>query len=276
MLTVSQTSPPPFDAVAEDYDRKFTDSQIGRAQRSSVWDELAKTFRAGDRILEIGCGTGVDACFLANLGVKVFACDSSPAMIGVATRRITEARKSSLVALQVLSAENLASLEASSRFDGVLSDFGVLNCVEDLRGLVTNLARLLQPGAKAALCLMGRYCCWEIAWYLAHGNPDKAFRRIRNGAVAACLSQDTTVKVRYPSVRSLRRTFSPEFRLKSCKGIGIAVPPSYLENVVNRHPAIIRWMTLADCFLKSTPAVRGLADHVLLIFERTTTPDTSQ
>ena len=46
-------------------------------------ESLEKAFRPGDRVLEIGCGTGVDACFLAERGVKVLACDSSPQMIAV-------------------------------------------------------------------------------------------------------------------------------------------------------------------------------------------------
>src|SRR5580658_11190277 len=80
----------PFDALADSYDREFTFSKIGQAQRSAVWKELGRTFRSGDRVLEIGCGTAIDACFLAERGVKVVACDSSPAMVRVAARRVRE------------------------------------------------------------------------------------------------------------------------------------------------------------------------------------------
>ena len=48
----------PFDAIAERYDETFTRSKIGRAQRASVWKELERVFRPGDRVLEIGCGNG--------------------------------------------------------------------------------------------------------------------------------------------------------------------------------------------------------------------------
>jgi ubiquinone/menaquinone biosynthesis C-methylase UbiE len=268
MATVSQAYPSPFDAVAEEYDRKFTESQIGRAQRASVWKELAKTFRSGDRILEIGCGTGVDACFLANRGVRVFACDNSRAMIEVANRRITQANKSSFVHLRTLAAEDLARLGGEPCFDGTFSNFGALNCVEDLRGVAINLARLLRPGATAMLCMMGRHCAWELAWYLAHGNPQKAFRRISRGKIIARLAPEATVRVHYPSVNSVIRLFSPEFRLKAWKGIGITIPPSYLESVVNRYPWRVRWMMRADSLFENTPIARGLADHVLLTFER--------
>ena len=45
----------PFDAVAATYDETFTSSRIGLAQRAAVWNELAKAFCPGGRIVEIGC-----------------------------------------------------------------------------------------------------------------------------------------------------------------------------------------------------------------------------
>src|SRR6202789_3270891 len=108
--TRQQVYSAPFDAVADRYDQSFTASRIGQAQRASVWKELGKTFRSGDRVLEIGCGTGVDACFLAERGVKVVACDSSPAMVEVAARRVQKLAAAT-VDLRLLAAENLASFE---------------------------------------------------------------------------------------------------------------------------------------------------------------------
>ena len=138
----------PFDAVAEGYDQGFTFSNIGRAQRSAVWRELRRTFHAGDRVLEIGCGTGVDACFLAERGVKVVACDNSPAMIQVAVRRVRE-MGTNAVDLRLLAAENLAEVQQEAPFDGVFSNFGALNCVEDLKAVGEDLGRLLKPGRNS-------------------------------------------------------------------------------------------------------------------------------
>ena len=75
--TEQPTYSAPFDAVAARYDDTFTSSTIGRAQRTAVWEDLAKAFSPGSRLLEIGCGTAVDACFLAQRGVRVVACDAS-------------------------------------------------------------------------------------------------------------------------------------------------------------------------------------------------------
>jgi SAM-dependent methyltransferase len=259
----------PFDAVADRYDELFTESRIGQAQRASVWTELKNAFRSGDRVLEIGCGTGVDACFLANHGVRVVACDSSPRMLAMTTRRVKETGNSEFVQPRLLGAEELSKLREDRTFDGAFSNFGALNCVKDLRRLASDLAQWLRPGASVLLCLMGPCCLWELTWYLAHGNPRKAFRRFHREGVDARLADGAVVHVFYPSVRSLTRTFAPEFRLQSVKGIGISVPPSYLEPLPLRFPRTFALQKRIDSWLAECPGIRSLADHILLRFERT-------
>jgi len=257
----------PFDAIAARYDETFTTSKIGYAQRASVWKELEKAFRPGKSVLEIGCGTGVDACFLAERGVNVVACDSSPQMLNLAIRRIKENGRDRSVRPLLLAAEDLASLQDRS-FDGAFSNFGTLNCVGDLHQFARGLAILLKPGATALLCWMGPCCAWEIAWYLTQGNPAKAFRRFRRGGVTARLSESASVRVHYPSIRQLRRIFTPEFRFVSFKGIGVSVPPTYVEYWANRFPSLFDLSMRADLFLERCPGIRSFADHILLEFRR--------
>jgi SAM-dependent methyltransferase len=258
----------PFDAIAERYDETFTRSRIGQAQRAAVWKKLELAFRPADLVLELGCGTGVDACFLADRRVKVVACDNSAEMIKVATRRVAEGEKCGLVETHVLSAEDIAGLQGRYAFDGAFSNFGALNCVLDLKQLARNLAALLRPGATALLCWLGPCCLWEIIWYLGRRDPRRAFRRLRSGGVTARLSGGTSVRVHYPSVRSLARTFAPEFQLVSITGIGVLVPPSYLEPWANRFPGLFGLSVRADVVAGRCFGVRSLADHVLLEFRR--------
>ena len=209
----------PFDAIADRYDETFTRSKIGQAQRTSVWRELETAFRPGDCVLELGCGTGVDACFLADRGVKVVACDNSPQMIKVATRRVAEGEKRSLVQTYLLAAEDIANLRNGDAFDGAFSNFGALNCVQDLQQLATNLAALLKPGATALLCWMGPCCLWEVIWYLGRGNPRKAFRRFRRGGVNARLAEGTSIPCITLLYVRLRARFLLSFNSNPSKGL---------------------------------------------------------
>jgi ubiquinone/menaquinone biosynthesis C-methylase UbiE len=270
VVAPTQICAAPFDAMAERYDETFTTSTIGKAQRTSVWKELERVFSTGDHVLEIGCGTGVDACFLAERGVTVVACDNSQQMIAVASRRVKEQKRNSSVRPQLLAAEDIADLRNDNPFDGAFSNFGALNCVEDLRQFAKDLAILLKPGGTALLCWMGPCCLWEVAWYLAQGKPGKATRRFRRGGVTARLAEGATVRVHYPSVRLLARTFAPQFRLVSYTGIGVLVPPSYLEPWTNRFPRLFDLSIRADSLLGRYPGVRAFADHILLEFQRET------
>jgi ubiquinone/menaquinone biosynthesis C-methylase UbiE len=265
MLTAPAAAP--FDAIAHAYDRIFTDSVIGRAQRESVWRELDRAFRPGQRILELNCGTGVDAAYLAERGIHVLACDISAGMLEVARRRLSSSRLRTAVRVVQMATEELAALGHEAPFDGALSNFGGLNCVEDLRPVAGNLARLLRPGARAVLCMMSRCVAWEVAVFAIRGRPREGFRRLATGPVYVRLG-DQRVPCWYPAVGSIRRAFAPHFRLTHWKGVGVTVPPSYLERQASRHPRLLRAMGKADLWLGRVPVVRNLADHYLLTFER--------
>jgi ubiquinone/menaquinone biosynthesis C-methylase UbiE len=264
--------PAPFDAVAETYDETFTTSQIGRAQRGAVASEFDRVFRPGQRILEINCGTGFDAVDLGRRGANVLACDSSPRMIEVARRRAARSGVGNRVEFRVLATERLGSLtptEGLAGFDGLLSNFGGLNCVRDLSAVVGDLARLLKPGAPALLCIFGSCCLWEVLWYLGHGNPSKAFRRFGRDGSLAQLGGGATIRVHYPSVRKITEAFTPHFSLRRWKGVGVAVPPSYVEPWARRFPRILKLLADADRGLGRCPLIKAVADHVLLTFART-------
>jgi ubiquinone/menaquinone biosynthesis C-methylase UbiE len=258
----------PFDAIAEEYDARFTNSLIGRAQRESVWSEMDRLFRSGQRVLEINCGTGVDAMHLSARGIQVVACDASTEMIAVARRRLNAPSAQSHVDFRTLATEQIGELEKEGLYDGVLSNFAGLNCVADLKCVARDLARLVRPGGKAILCLFGRFCFWEMLWYTLRGDFKKAFRRLGGKSVVANIGPGHSVLVRYPSVDFLRRDFAPHFRLVSWKGVGIAVPPSYLEPWAERFPRLFKFAAKIDLLLAQCPGFRALADHVVVVLER--------
>jgi ubiquinone/menaquinone biosynthesis C-methylase UbiE len=59
-----------FDAIAEEYDATFTNSHLGRILRRRVWQILAANISEGQHILELACGTGEDAIWLARRNVR--------------------------------------------------------------------------------------------------------------------------------------------------------------------------------------------------------------
>ena len=255
-----------FDTIAESYDSLFTASLIGRSQRAAVWRKAQSVFRAEDRVLELNCGTGTDAFFLASLGLTVTACDASPRMIEQAQRQKASEASRAAVDFRVLCTESLDQLPSDLPFDGAFSNFSGLNCISDLSKTWRLLAHRLRPGAQVLVCLSTRFCIWEILHYLSKRQFHKGLRRCR-GAAEATLGGNS-FPVYYPTLRSLRRSFRPMFRLCSISGIGITVPPSYLESWARRNPAVFRFCEAVDRLFCEWPGIRVIGDHMLLHLER--------
>jgi SAM-dependent methyltransferase len=239
-----------FDRIAREYSRLWDESAVGRLQRDAVWRYLGPLLRPGDRILDLGCGTGEDGLRFARLGVNVLAIDASADMARVAVERGVNAWHCRI--------EDLDRI--GSRFDGAVSNFGALNCVEDLSGVRNDLSRLIAPGGYLAVCLMGRVCFWETVWYLLRGDTVRAFRRWKGSAESSL-----GLTVRYPLSRDVVRAFLPEFRLMETAGIGIFVPPSFVPPL---PPALLNVLDRIDRRIAGWPLFAAAADHRIFIFRR--------
>jgi ubiquinone/menaquinone biosynthesis C-methylase UbiE len=258
-----------FDRMAESYDAVFTRSIIGRAQRNVVWEALKRAFQPGDNILEVNCGTGEDAQFLASRGISVLACDASPGMIQIAKRRGKSDDPAASLQFRVLPNEDLHRL-SNLTFDGALSNFSGLNCVADLPQVATDLGRLVKNGGTAVVCVSSRLCLWEVIWYSARTNFKKAFRRVFGATVGQL--DGISVPVWYPTVRTIRQVFSPWFRLRSIRAVGLFVPPSYVEAWARKHRTMLALLERMDRMCANWPILRVLGDHVLLEFEKVGSP----
>ena len=71
-----------------------------------------------------------------------------------------------------------------------------------------------------------------------------------------------------PNLAQVERSFSPWFRLRSCTGIGVTVPPSYLEPMVRKFPRLLGILSSIDKRISRLPLLRVMGDHMLLHFER--------
>ena len=253
---------PAFDAQAGTYDSRFTTTAIGAAMRRAVWARCAVRFAPGSRVLEMNCGTGEDALWLAQRGVRVLATDVSPGMLQVAQEKLAAAPGAALARFQRLAWEDLDTFDEGP-FDGVLSNFGGLNCVADIAGAAGALAAKLRPGAAALLCVMGPVVPWEWLWFLSRADPARAFRRLRRAG-----TEWSGITVRYPSIARMRRAFGPQFRVLRISAIGSLLPPPYTEKWTGRFPRAIAALDRMERRVETLWPLPALADHYLMELER--------
>ncbi len=273
----SQFVKPPqaFDSLAPTYDADFTQSPIARYLRGRVHERLARHFHAGAHVLELGCGTGEDALWLAQRAVCVTATDASAAMLEV-TR--AKAAGHPLVAVEHLDLKAVvgaqrAAPQQTAPFDGVFSNFGPLNVLDDWRPLAAWLAEHIRPGGVAAFGVMGPLCLWEIGWHGLHGDFRTAFRRLHGKAMFQPTPDAEPLPIHYPSIRRLKADFAPHFRCIHIESLGLCLPPSDVYAIIERHPRLLRLLTaLEDRFGRSS-TLAHLADHYWIEFERMRTVD---
>ena len=246
-----------FDGKARGYDAEFTATALGSVLRVRVWERMSAVFAGRERLLELGCGTGEDAVWLARAGHRVVAIDASAEMVRIARQKALAAGCAERIEFHCLPMEKLHELPCKGRFDGVFSNFGAVNCVADPAALSCAVAKWLEPGAPLLFVVMGRYVPWEWAWFLARGDYHRAFRRLhRAGAVWHDLI------VRYPTPGALAQALAPQFTTRRRSALGFALPPSYAGAWLDRWPGLFRLLAMIE---RSTCRfTANLADHYLL------------
>src|ERR1700694_2248902 len=111
-----------YDAIAAGYDEQVSGDDW---MRRALHAHYGRAFRTGDRVVDVGCGTGIDAIALARRGVRVLGVDGSAGMIARLQDKLAAEGLQACVETRVLRIQDLASLEGQ-RFDGLISAFASL------------------------------------------------------------------------------------------------------------------------------------------------------
>ena len=252
-----------FDAVADTYDGPSGNNALAQRMRQTLLDAVTANVPPGARLLDLGCGTGIDAVYLAQRGYDVVAIDAAPSMVARTRERAARAGLDGMVRSRVLDMHDLAWL-AGEHFDGIYSDLGPLNCALDLPDVLHACAELLTPGGTLVASVIGRWCPWELLYYGARGRPRRALLRTSRDIVPVPLAGGT-VWTRYFTPREFVRALGPDFTVDGYRSLNLLLPPPYLVGITERFPALTDWLAALDARLGALPLLRALGDHFLLV-----------
>jgi ubiquinone/menaquinone biosynthesis C-methylase UbiE len=169
--------------------------QINKIKREIVENYIA----AGDKVLEIGCGTGTLAVLCAEKGASVFGFDTSSRMLGIAKKKIRERNLSNRVEIAEMGAIEMDKAFASETFDKVVSTLVFSELYSDeQRYVLAEAYRVLKQGgliviadevrsnsvAKRVIQLLVRIPLMVITYILTQTST-KAVKGIENAIAGA-------------------------------------------------------------------------------------------
>lgn len=255
-----------FDGVAAVYDGPSGNGAVVQWMRRQLWWAVERTVPPEARLLDLGCGTGLDAAHFASRGNTVVAVDSSPEMVRRTAARAERLGLAGRITAREAGIHELARL-AGERFDGIYSDLGPLNCVHDLTDVADACAALVPAGAPLIASVMGRVCPWEIVSYLARGHPRRAFVRFSSAPVSVGLN-GRIVWTRYYGPTQFAAAFSPAFVAARWRALGLFVPPPYMVASAHNLSRSVRVLAWLDERIGGAPLLRNVGDHFLMVLRK--------
>ncbi|WP_317899331.1 class I SAM-dependent methyltransferase [Aurantibacillus circumpalustris] len=255
-----------FNSYAKDYDKHFTNSPIGILQRKRVYKYLLPLLSKQKKVLEINCGTGEDAIYIAQKVKSVLATDISSEMI-----REGQAKKNKNNLDNVIfeiSDINELHTKLSSSFDLLFSDFGGLNCLsgEELKKFSTNISSSISNRGHLALVIMGKKCFWENFFYLWQG--DKRYKRRNTKQGQKTEINGAQFLTYYHSPKEISSVFFKDFRTIKIRPIGLFVPPSYLNTYFANKPILLQALNICERIFANFALFANFADHYFILLQK--------
>jgi len=250
-----------FGNLADEYDRLQLTNKSVRLMREKFYKTIIDTVPAKSYLLELNCGSGIDAHYLAEKGYRVLAADISDKMIKNATSK----EKKQNLEFRKLSYSDLNQLH-NEKFDAVISNLGGFNCIDDLSPVANEIKTLLNPGGYLICTLMPHFSIWELALFF-RGEVKRSFRRLKKKGTIANVGNEK-VFVRYYSPSELKKFLGQDFNLIQTKALRIFSPPPPADYWYSKHPVITSLFDKLDNKIEMLYSVSFICDNFISVFRK--------
>ncbi|MEO5776421.1 MAG: class I SAM-dependent methyltransferase [Flavobacterium sp.] len=256
---------PAFSSIYEEYETLSKENYCDIYRRNTIRKHVETYLNPKDTILEINAGSGIDAVYFAKAGYNVLATDiADSAGIYIKNKIKTEGLKN--LEFQKCSFTDLSSIE-NKKFNHIFSNYGGLNCTNNLEEIFSQFNDLLHPKGFVSLVIMPKFYPWEMATFLK-GNKN-AFRRWKKNGVLANVNNHL-IPTFYHSPKQIKRAMGNDFKAVSIKNIGTFYP-SLHYNSLHKHPKTINFLMHLDSWINGKSIIpKGIGDYFIITFQKNT------
>jgi ubiquinone/menaquinone biosynthesis C-methylase UbiE len=256
-----------FSKQAEVFDELYGVDEIIQYKRKRVRDHILKYLHSHSSILELNCGTGEDALFFLQQGHRVHATDISGAMLKRLVSKTENSTYASHFSFEECSFTNLFSLRNSGPFDCIFSNFGGLNCTNELDKVLQAFSSLLKPGGTVTLVIISRFCLWETLLILK-GKFRTAFRRFFSKKGRTAHVEGSYFNCWYYNPSYIIKHLKTNFDLLHIEGLCTLVPPSYIENFSKKFPNIFSFLRMSENRCASKWPWKYIGDYYIISLKK--------
>lgn len=202
-----------YNEIAEEYDAILDQDKINSLVRRKMEAYFLAAVKSG-WVLDFGGGTGRDLEWLINNRFGVIFCEPSPGMRSKAIHQYKPAASFSVLFLDNARADFTGwarQLPFSLKVNAVLSNFAVINSIENIRMLFEHLSLVMHPGGQI------------IALVLQNKKENKSenkrsgglYNGLRSQLRALLFPKPVTLQVRYNEVKQTVYMHSRKDLIKS-------------------------------------------------------------
>jgi len=198
-----------FDESSEKYDYNVLKNLSRRLMYYFIIEYLLMNFKKEEIVLDLGCGTGLEAIPLAKKGINIVAVDVSQGMLQILKRKIEkyQIKNIKIHKLAIGEISSLIKIYGEESFDGAYSIFGPLNSEPNIAKFSYSLFKLLKPKGKFVASIINRWYIYDMLKF----KPRMEFGKYKD------------ILFKYYTPFEFILSFK-NFRLNEILGIGIFLP----------------------------------------------------
>ncbi|CUT02459.1 class I SAM-dependent methyltransferase [Candidatus Kryptobacter tengchongensis] len=246
-----------WDLYASIYDENRRHEEYLRNTNLNI---LKTYFRPGQTLIEIGCGTGIEAKEMIKHGCKVVLTDVSFEMLKVAKTKV-----GSNAQVINLPAEYIDSFKI--KFDGAYSSFGVINCMTNVSSFFQKLHSILKPGSLFIASFINRWYWGDFLFFL-FGITNYLKKRLNGWGHITLNGKEYDVIARFYSLNDIKRFSKSYFVIKKVYALPFLLPPAYLKPQERLPEKLFKLLQKLENLINYRFPFNYLGERIIVIFER--------